>query len=530
MKKNVLIAALYEISLSIRPKDPKELVEDFGKMVVKKFNFAGFVAEIPALGISIRFPKKLQTRGEKLIVESEFLKIKFVRREKIPKIYLSILAPLFEKLSETLDSVISGELVQRVSESTDILVIVDRRGVVVRMNDGAEKVLGNLRGKKIEGKWFNRICKHGGRYYSTRIYDLRELGKLIAARDVTEVITLQERLKASEEKFRKIAELSPIAVAVYQNESIVFGNKALEELLGAKLEKLKKNVVWEFIHPDYLKKMRQITKMRLAGKLVPPYEAKIIRTDGEERWVYVYGGLIEWEGEPAVLLEVSDITEMINVRQQLKKMKDTLLLLNKTLRHDVENKLASALTLLEIYENSRDPKFIERAKKAIERATEIIENARKFESAVESQKEKKLVNVRKISKEVASKYQLPIRIKGDGIVSADEGLRSVIENLITNALVHSGTEKVDIQIKQKNGVCEIQVIDYGKGIPKKIRHKIFDEGFRHGEKGGSGMGLSLAKNIVERHGGEITYEENKPKGSIFVIRLKTGKKSAGGGA
>jgi signal transduction histidine kinase len=115
-------------------------------------------------------------------------------------------------------------------------------------------------------------------------------------------------------------------------------------------------------------------------------------------------------------------------------------------------------------------------------------------------------------------------VEGEGTAFADDALISVFENIINNAIIHSGTEIVKVTIRSLPSdpeLVEIRFADQGVGIPNEIRLKIFQEGFRYGKSGQSGLGLYIVKKILERYGASISVEDNKPKGSIFVIILKS---------
>ncbi|RLF64335.1 MAG: hypothetical protein DRN33_02395 [Thermoplasmata archaeon] len=117
-------------------------------------------------------------------------------------------------------------------------------------------------------------------------------------------------------------------------------------------------------------------------------------------------------------------------------------------------------------------------------------------------------------------YELEFKIKGNCTIKADEAIHSVIDNIVRNAVVHSGTDRMDIEMKSNNEECEIRIADYGKGIPDKIKEKIFDERFKHGDTGGSGLGLYIVRKTIERYGGSIHVENNEPNGTVFVIKLR----------
>ena len=106
----------------------------------------------------------------------------------------------------------------------------------------------------------------------------------------------------------------------------------------------------------------------------------------------------------------------------------------------------------------------------------------------------------------------------------------VLLNLINNAF-YAVSEKqkqdlngyeatVTVATAKRDGRVEIRVKDNGNGIPQKIIDKIFQPFFTTKPTGqGTGLGLSLAYDIVKAHGGEMTVETKEGKGSEFVIQL-----------
>ena len=63
-------------------------------------------------------------------------------------------------------------------------------------------------------------------------------------------------------------------------------------------------------------------------------------------------------------------------------------------------------------------------------------------------------------------------------------------------------------------------MDNGMGIPDEIKFMIFKEGFYHGKSGHTGIGLHIVKKTIERYGGYIYVDDNKPKGVAFIISLR----------
>ena len=101
----------------------------------------------------------------------------------------------------------------------------------------------------------------------------------------------------------------------------------------------------------------------------------------------------------------------------------------------------------------------------------------------------------------------------------------MFENLLGNALKYSDKGgEVEIRTRDRRHKIRIEVRDKGMGIPYKEMQKIFQEFYRASNvKGttikGTGVGLSLVKEIVKRHDGKIWAEPNGDQGSVFIVEL-----------
>ena len=105
------------------------------------------------------------------------------------------------------------------------------------------------------------------------------------------------------------------------------------------------------------------------------------------------------------------------------------------------------------------------------------------------------------------------------------GLRQVFTNLLVNASKFSNpVDQIEIALGSSDGRVIIEVRDHGDGVPKALREKIFERFYRadnsrNRETGGSGLGLSIVKTIVTRHGGDIKALETPGGGATFKITL-----------
>lgn len=114
----------------------------------------------------------------------------------------------------------------------------------------------------------------------------------------------------------------------------------------------------------------------------------------------------------------------------------------------------------------------------------------------------------------------PVKVQGD-----KDRLAQVVVNLVSNAVKYTPEgSPVRVCVHQGNKVGVIEVQDHGKGIAKEQQAHIFDTFYRTPDaqssaKFGLGLGLSICKDIVERHGGRIWVESEEGKGSTFCVEL-----------
>jgi signal transduction histidine kinase len=110
-------------------------------------------------------------------------------------------------------------------------------------------------------------------------------------------------------------------------------------------------------------------------------------------------------------------------------------------------------------------------------------------------------------------------IRGDG-----ERLRQVVSNLIDNAIKYSPSgQEVDVSVARENGMVRITVRDRGPGIPFDQQRIIFEKFGRAevpgGSKPGTGLGLFIARSIVEAHGGSLEVASQPDDGTAFTLTL-----------
>jgi len=111
-------------------------------------------------------------------------------------------------------------------------------------------------------------------------------------------------------------------------------------------------------------------------------------------------------------------------------------------------------------------------------------------------------------------------------INADKGqIHQLMVILLDNALKYTNeNDRISVETSSKDNKACITVSDTGIGIGDESMERIFDRFFREDkarsrQRGGMGLGLSIASWIIDKHGGTIKVRRNEPKGTVFVIRL-----------
>jgi PAS domain S-box-containing protein len=148
-------------------------------------------------------------------------------------------------------------------------------------------------------------------------------GAIIAAaaafEDVTERRTSDRALRESEQKFRSLAEVAPCSIFIHDGNNILYVNNATCEITGYSREELLSRTIWQLLHPDSVGPVRERICRRNDGDPVPTrFEEKVICKNGAEKWIDFNGGLIQYEGKPAVICVALDITERRVMDEQLR--------------------------------------------------------------------------------------------------------------------------------------------------------------------------------------------------------------------
>jgi len=150
-------------------------------------------------------------------------------------------------------------------------------------------------------------------------------GVTAVVRDVTEQKRAQEALKESEEKYRNVVERANDVIVVIQDEVVKYANVLASVMIGYTPEEAIGQSLIKFVHPEEMPKALDRYKRRMAGEDVPSiYETALQHKNGHRIEVELSGGIISYEGRPADMIIVRDITERKQAEEALRGSEEKL--------------------------------------------------------------------------------------------------------------------------------------------------------------------------------------------------------------
>ena len=210
--------------------------------------------------------------------------------------------------------------------------------------------------------------------------------------------------------------------------------------------------------------------------------------------------------------------------------------------HEIKTPIATIRTLAEnlnegwVTGEEKQREYFHLIEREAERLTHLVENILDFSRIERAQKSYRMesTSIGNATKKAIERFRL--LVDGHGVIIKEniendlplymldaEAYEQVLLNLLDNAVKYSREDKlIEVSAKHENNSIIIEVTDHGIGINKKDCEKIFEKFFRSpmpdGRKiPGSGIGLTLVKEIIEAHGGTIKVESEIGRGSTFRL-------------
>ncbi len=183
------------------------------------------------------------------------------------------------------------------------------------------------------------------------------------------------------------------------------------------------------------------------------------------------------------------------------------------------------------------PAVIAESLEGTQRMQKIVQNLKSFSRIDDS--EQKICNINEIIESAVTitwneiKYKAALH-RNFGELPTIQGYPQQLNQVFVNLLVNASqaidtTGEIRIRTWQEGPNLFASVADTGCGIPEKVLPRIFEPFFTTKESGtGTGLGMSIAKEILQKHQGEITVETEVGRGANFIVRIPVGKEAASG--
>jgi PAS domain S-box-containing protein len=377
--------------------------------------------------------------------------------------------------------------------------------------------------------------------------------QLLAETFVSSVRSLQakEAVQASEKRYRAVVEdQTELICRFLPDGTYTFVNGAYCRYFQRSPEELLGRTFWAFIPPEHQPAAREFLASITPGHPVATREHEVLAPGGEVRWQQWRdraffddrGRVVEYQAVGR------DITERKHVEDAMQGLAHAARLavmgeLTASIAHEINQPLNAILNnadaaelLLEDGSGRLDEvrQILADIRKDDLRASEVIRHARELLRRREPERRpldigELVTGVLQLLGRDADRRQValePRLVSGLPVVCGDKvHLEQVLLNLLLNGMDAMASTPVPqrrlaVRTARRDGAVEVAVMDNGPGIPATALPRLF-ESFFTTKKDGMGLGLPLARSIVEAHGGRIWAENRPGGGAAFRITLPT---------
>lgn len=389
-----------------------------------------------------------------------------------------------------------------------------------------------------------------GRWYQLSHQRTRRQGSAVIRTEITHLKTMEQALRDSEERFRRIAEVHPVPVAIVglDEGDILYASPAAAAVFGRPLPALIGSRMTEF-YEDPAQRADFVALFRQQG-YVDSFEVRFRRDDGSVFPVAIRSRPIFYEGHEAVVSGIFDLTERKAAEAEIAKQREALHQSEKLnalgsllagVAHELNNPLSVVVgrsIMLESAElDDRTTANVAKIRAAAERCARIV----KTFLAMARQQAPSRVPVRLADIVEATLDLVGYRLRSVGVevvrdIAADlpetladpDQLNQVFSNLFLNAqqamaeIAPGGRKLLTIRGRHlpAEQAISLEVSDTGPGIPHEVLPRIFDPFFTTKPAGiGTGIGLAVTHGIIQSHGGNISVNTAPEGGACFRIVL-----------
>jgi signal transduction histidine kinase len=246
-------------------------------------------------------------------------------------------------------------------------------------------------------------------------------------------------------------------------------------------------------------------------------EATQLDTNGTDRWYRSREVPIEERG--AVLL-VSDVTERMRRRRQLREQNERLEEFTRVAAHDLRNPLNAITGYTELARETGEVSYLEQVDPATDRMETLVDDLLTLGEEGQVVEETEPVPVAEAAERAWANVETDdgtLQAVDDGWILADETrLTNLLEKLFQNCVEHATGDGDSVTVRIGMLSDGFFVADDGIGIPTDARADVFDYGYS--THGGTGLGLPVVRSIAVAHGWEVSVTDSEDGGARFEFR------------
>jgi PAS domain S-box-containing protein len=382
--------------------------------------------------------------------------------------------------------------------------------------------------------------------------------------DISESKRFENELRRNEEQLRFITNNIQDMITRHDSQDrIIYASPSCRILLGYKPEEMTSHSTHEFTSPDDWDRMysvqQQITQQRLQQGVI---ETHLRHADGHYVDVetvarFLYDGDGKYSGGIFVNRDITERKQMENLlvdqqrlqtslekEQELSSLKTRMM---ERIAHEFRTPLTTIQiateTLIHYHDRLTPEKREEKSvtvKNQIQRITQMLDEIGMVIRGADTLGHLSLATTdlddlcHKVAAELSTTLKLPdkyvIEVQGKALASIDPNvIRDSLTHIMRNAARYSEpADPVMVRIAAIGNCIELRITDEGIGIAADELPRIFEPFFRGSninERGGLGIGLTIARAAIEAHGGTIRAESEPGKGTTFIITLPTNQRT-----
>lgn len=391
-----------------------------------------------------------------------------------------------------------------------------------------------------------RILTKSGKERKVResIRIIYKLGKPYQKIGLTFDVSIQsqtlEELQLSNQKFYRAFHSFPVPAVItrLKDSRIMDVNKNFLQVSGYRRNEIVGKSPFELDSwVDSLERDKIISLLRAKEK-VDKYPIQLKDGYSRIRNVLVSAELFENNKELHLLLMLNDITDQIKTEERLKQTNRELETFMYKSSHNLKGPVASIKGLLYLagLEEEHNPaakQYLELINKSVKGLERTLEELMDIARLKQGRLKIEAVDLEYVVTEIINKLKFMPEWKGISYaISVQQEsafytdlslLQSILQNLVENAVKYKKENQqswVKIEGKVSSREAEISVEDNGLGIPREQQERVFEMFYRaHQTASGTGLGLYIVRNSVEKLGGEIHLSSKRNEGSRFMLNL-----------